>query len=145
MITTKSLLDCALQEMQKAKGSIAFKDLFAAIAKTLEMNDDEKKAHVGRFYTDITLDGRFVVLTDGMWDLRARHTYDKVHIDVNDAYSDVETGDDDNEEAQEDKEYNAEIEGKTVVAESEGEAEEADAEEKPEVINPEELGIKGDL
>ena len=145
MDTTNSFLDCALAEMQKAKGSISFKDLYAAIAKSLDMNDDEKKAHVGRFYTDLTLDGRFVVLTDGMWDLRARHTYDKVHIDVNDAYSDVETGDDDSEEAQEDKEYNAVIEGKPVAAESESEAEEIDTEEKPETINPEELGIKGDL
>jgi DNA-directed RNA polymerase subunit delta len=148
MIETKSLLECALEEMQKAKGSIAFSELYNRIAKDLEMTDDEKKARVGRFYTDMTLDGRFVALTDGMWDLRARHTYDKVHIDVNDVYSDVEAEDEDEEDEEEDKEYNAQVEGKPVAEEAEGgEAEEGEGndEEKPEAINPEDLGIKGDI
>ena len=52
------------------------------------------------------LDGRFVTLGDNLWDLRSRHTFDKVHIDMKDVYSDVETVDDDNEEEEEEKIYN---------------------------------------
>jgi len=147
MIETKSLLDCALEEMAKAKGSIAFTELYEKIAKDLEMNEDEKKAHIGRFYTDLTLDGRFVAMTDGVWDLRSRHTYDKVHIDVNDVYSDVEAEDEDSEDEEEDKEYNAAVEGKPAEDGETVEPEEGadDGEEKPEAINPEDLGIKGDI
>ena len=36
------------------------------------------------------MDGRFVNLGDNQWDLRTNQTYDKVHIDMNDVYSDIE-------------------------------------------------------
>ena len=35
----------------------------------------------------MTLDGRFVLLGDNLWDLRNRHTFEKVHIDMKDAYN----------------------------------------------------------
>ena len=40
--------------------------------------------------TQLTLDGRFVTLGENVWDLRIRHTFDKVHIDMNEVYSDDE-------------------------------------------------------
>lgn len=50
------------------------------------------------------MDGRFVNLGDNTWDLRKNNTYDKVHIDINDVYSDVEMTDNDEEEEAELKE-----------------------------------------
>ena len=134
MDTTKSMLDVAYTIMSKAKKEMTFQDLYEQIAKELTMNDDEKKSHLGEFYTELTLDGRFVALTDNGWDLRARHTYDKVHIDVNDVYSDVEEGDEDEEDEEEEKEFKAQIEGKPVADTSvpEPEPEDADA-DKPAV------------
>ena len=38
-----------------------------------------------------TQTGRFVTLGENTWDLRSRHTFDKVHIDMNDVYSDVDS------------------------------------------------------
>ena len=58
------------------------------------------------FYTNLLLDGRFVTLGENQWDLRSRHTFDKVHIDMKDVYSDVETEDDDTEENEEEEAYN---------------------------------------
>ena len=53
------------------------------------------------------LDGSFVTLGENLWDLRSSHTFDKVHIDMKDVYSDVEATDDsDEEELIEEKEYN---------------------------------------
>ena len=53
------------------------------------------------------LDGRFVTLGENQWDLRSSHTFDKVHIDMKDVYSDVEAEeDDDEEELEEEREYN---------------------------------------
>ena len=134
MDNTKSMLDVAYTIMSKGKKEMAFATLYEQIAKELTMNEDEKKSHLGEFYTELTLDGRFVALTDNGWDLRARHTYDKVHIDVNDVYSDVEEGDEDEEDEAEEKEFEAQIEGKPVVeaAAPEVETEDTDA-EKPAV------------
>jgi DNA-directed RNA polymerase subunit delta len=134
MDNTKSMLDVAYELMTKTHKEVTFTDLYDQIAKTLAMNDDEKKSHIGEFYTELTLDGRFVALTDNGWDLRARHTYDKVHIDVNDVYSDVEEGDEDEEDEEEEKAFEAQIEGKPVAdtAAPEAESEETDA-EKPAV------------
>lgn len=35
------------------------------------------------FYTNITLDGRFITVGENNWDLRSRHKFDEVHIDMN--------------------------------------------------------------
>ena len=52
------------------------------------------------------LDGRFVTLGENQWDLRVRHKYESVHIDMSEVYSDVETYDEDVED-EEEAEYNA--------------------------------------
>ena len=77
------------------------------------------------------LDGRFVTLGENQWDLRSRHTFDKVHIDMRDVYSDVETSDDDEEEDEEDKEYNKVFETKDN---DDFEEEESDEEKDEEEI-----------
>ena len=51
-------------------------------------------------YTQLSLDGRFIILTDNNWDLRSRHVYSQVHIDMDDAYSDDEGEEYDAEEAE---------------------------------------------
>ena len=52
------------------------------------------------FYTNITLDGRFITVGENAWDLRSRHKFSDVHIDMNDIYSDDE--EDDSEEPEDD-------------------------------------------
>jgi DNA-directed RNA polymerase subunit delta len=117
MDISKSMLEVAYETVAKSKKAMSFADIYAAVASTLKMTDEEKKAHLGAFYTELTLDGRFVALTDNAWDLRSRHTYDKVHIDVNDVYSDVEEEGEDEEDKEEEQEYNAIVEGKTIPEE----------------------------
>ena len=42
------------------------------------------------FYTNLTLDGRFVNVGENKWNLRERVTFDKVHIDMNEIYVEEE-------------------------------------------------------
>ena len=70
------------------------------------LSEEEAAAKVSRFYTNLMLDGRFVTLGENEWDLRIRHKFEKVHIDMSEVYSDVETFDDDSEEEEEEAEYN---------------------------------------
>lgn len=65
-------------------------DLFKIITTKLEMSSKEYESKIGDYYTMLTTDKRFVLLEDGCWDLRKRHTSDKVVI--------VSDDDDENED-----------------------------------------------
>lgn len=120
MKQNKSMVQAAYEIVSEHGKEMTFADLFAAIKKELEISDEiplgktesEADRRIGEFYTELTLDGRFVPLGNNTWDLRSRHTYEKVHIDVNDVYTDVDEFDDDKDEIREQEEYDAQIEGK---------------------------------
>ncbi len=116
---TKSMIDVAEECLKNTGTDMSFTDIYNEVAKVLEMSDEEKDAHIGRFYTDLTLDGRFVALTDNHWDLRSRHIFEKVHIDTKAAYSDEE-GDQDPTDKQDNQEYDAAMQGQLLPT-SEGE------------------------
>lgn|SRR5574344_2681663 len=86
----ESMKDVAYSLLKEKNEPIAFVDLFKEVASKLELTPEESQQKIALFYTDITLDGRFVNLKDNTWDLRERQTYDKVHIDMNDVYSDID-------------------------------------------------------
>ena len=103
----KSLLDYAYDLISKQKEAIPFQQIWEYVVSAAGLSEEEAKAKVSRFYTTLMLDGRFVTLGENLWDLRSSHTFDKVHIDMKDVYSDVEATDDsDEEELIEEKEYN---------------------------------------
>ena len=107
---SKSLIEYAYELIAKSKGSVNFKDIWAYVKEQAELSEEEASKKAGQFFTNMMLDGRFVTLGENEWDLRERHTFDKVHIDMRDVYSDVQTSDDDLEEVEEDEEYNSAFE-----------------------------------
>lgn len=102
----KSLLDHAYDFVSKSKEPVSFQDIWKYVVEQAGLDEETAARRVSSFYTNILLDGRFVTLGDNNWDLRVRQTFDKVHIDMKDVYSDVEENDDDEEEEIEEKEYN---------------------------------------
>ncbi|MCQ2793895.1 MAG: DNA-directed RNA polymerase subunit delta [Bacilli bacterium] len=110
MATNKSMIDIAYDAMQEKK-TITFSVLWNTIAKKLNLTDEEKEKKVAAFYTQLSLDGRFVALGNNKWSLRDRLPYDKIHVDLSDIYNDMEEESEDEEdeeaeggEAQEKKE-----------------------------------------
>ena len=103
---SKSLLDLAFDYVSEQKQQSKFQDIWAYCVKEAGLSEEEAAAKVSRFYTNLMLDGRFVTLGENEWDLRIRHKFEKVHIDMSEVYSDVETFDDDSEEEEEEAEYN---------------------------------------
>ena len=125
---SKSLIEYAYEFVSKHKESVNFKEIWEYVKKEAGLNEEQANAKVGQFFTNMMLDGRFITLGENEWDLRERHVFDKVHIDMRDVYSDVQTSDDDIEEKdEEEEEYN-----KVFEDESGSEAEE-EAEEKDEL------------
>ncbi len=87
---------------------MAFGDLMVAVGHELGYDSEEALLKVAsRFYTDLTLDGRFVIKENNTWVLREHELFENVHIDMNEVYSLDEYKDDD--EAVEKK--NDDIEG----------------------------------
>ena len=109
----RSLIEIAYEFVSSKKDSSSFKDIWAYVVENAGLTPEEASAKVSRFYTNLMLDGRFVTLGENEWDLRVRHTFDKVHIDMKDVYSEVDSEDDvDSEEKEEEDEYNAAFEEK---------------------------------
>lgn len=73
-------------------------DLFREITKLLELPNTVFENKIGDYYTTLTTDKRFILLEDGKWDLRERHTSDKVVI-----INDNEDEEENEEEMAEDK------------------------------------------
>lgn len=112
----KPLIEEAFEFVSKQKEPVSFAKIWSYIVEAAgfqDLSEEELSAKAARFYTNLLLDGRFVNLGDNLWDLRIHHTFDKVHIDMQDVYSDDdEEEDEDEEEKAEEKEYNEAIEGK---------------------------------
>ena len=127
----KSLLEFAYDFVSASKDPVAFSDMWKYIVENAGLSDEEAKARIASFYTNLMLDGRFVTLGENQWDLRSRQTFDKVHIDMRDVYSDVEAVDEDSEEEDEEKEYN-EAFNESEDSEEEDEEESEEGEESEE-------------
>ena len=79
--------------LEQSKKSINTKDLFTEIIKLLELPKKTFDEKIGDYYTSLATDKRFILLSDGTWDLRSRHTSDKI-VKVVDSEEDDEDEDD---------------------------------------------------
>lgn len=84
----KSKTNVAYEILKEGKGGLAFARLWEEVCQRLNINEVDAEEMISGFYTDISLDGRFITLGENVWDLRENHSFDKVHIDMNDIYSD---------------------------------------------------------
>jgi DNA-directed RNA polymerase subunit delta len=110
----ESMVDVAFSVLTDAGSTVKFKDLYNSVCEKLELSEEEKADRISNFYTNLSLDGRFVTLGENEWDLRSRQKYEKVHIDMNDVYSDIDnetTGNMDLEEYSEEEREAEGIEG----------------------------------
>ena len=64
--------------LEESKKSINTADLFKRIIELLELPSSTFENKIGDYYTALATDKRFILLEDGTWDLRSRHTSDKV-------------------------------------------------------------------
>ncbi len=97
-----SMLDVAYELMTKKRKAVDFYKLWKEVSEIKGYNQEECEEKQSLFYTNITLDGRFITIGQNQWDLRKRHKFENVHIDMNDIYSNDES--DELEEAVDKKE-----------------------------------------
>ena len=76
-IENLSYKDIAFLIIERDKTGINTLDLFTNIIKLLELPESTIENKIADFYTSLATDKRFILI-DGKWDLRKRHTSDKV-------------------------------------------------------------------
>lgn len=91
----KSLVNAAY-DVLKAKyaeeksqfAPVPFANLLQEVGAEVGIDDEEELIKIAsRFYTDLTLDGRFVIKENNTWVLRENEKFENVHIDMNEVYS----------------------------------------------------------
>lgn len=81
-------------------GTMNTADIFRQIVTLLELPEKIFETKIGDFYTSLSTDKRFLLLSDGTWDLRSHHTSDKI----------IKATDEEDEEMEEIKEEEVEEE-----------------------------------
>jgi len=119
----KSMLDVAYDILVASDKSLAFSDILNQVAKSLDMSEEDVRSKMSQFYTNLSVDGRFVCCTDNHWEVRERVPFDQVHIDMNDAYNEKDDSDDDIAEDDIEKELGEEEETSIEVKDDEIDAE----------------------
>ena len=136
LLSNKDITNLLLEESTKPMKTA---DLFKKIIKLLELPEKTFEDKIADYYTALATDKRFILLEDGSWDLRSRHTSDKVikvtdeedeEIDENKEELDnleEEEGDEDSYDDTDDDEYddgaNEELKDLVIIDEDELELE----------------------
>lgn len=85
-LSYKDITYLLLEQNNKGMNTL---DLFKSITELLELPQSTIDTKIADYYTSLTTDKRFL-LVDGLWDLRSRHTSDKVLVNVDDEDEDEE-------------------------------------------------------
>lgn len=103
-----SYVNLVIELLVENKASIAFKTIVQKLAEMLELELSD--TDVAQLYTDLTVDGRCIPLSDGSFDLKERHKFEEFQVELF-LYDEEELRDDEIEE---------EVETLEVFEDSEG-------------------------
>ena len=113
LLSNKDITNLILEDSKKSMNTA---DLFKKIIKLLELPESSFEKKIADYYTALATDKRFVLLEDGTWDLRNRHTSDKV----------AKVADEEDEEDIEEKENEEEEETDSLPEDSYDDTDESD-------------------
>ena len=125
-----SMLESAYRALVAEGKEMSFAALWAAIKADLDISEEEERQRISYFYTDLSLSGRFIVLSDNTWDLSERHVLadkENTHFDVAEAYSDINERDNDASDAEDEADLNQYLGGGVETPEEEELPSEEDA------------------
>jgi DNA-directed RNA polymerase subunit delta len=81
-----SMIEVARAILSDRHESMAFPDLLNEVQTFTGKSDEEIRARLAQFYTDLNIDGSFISLGDNMWALRSWYPIDAideaVHLDL---------------------------------------------------------------
>ncbi|MDF9824311.1 DNA-directed RNA polymerase subunit delta [Breznakia sp. PF5-3] len=72
------MIDIAFDILSNKKESMVFIELWNNVSEEKGLTETQKEDKIAQFYTDLSLDGRFVNMQDNKWDLKSRHRLEEV-------------------------------------------------------------------
>ncbi|MCF0115410.1 MAG: DNA-directed RNA polymerase subunit delta [Erysipelotrichaceae bacterium] len=78
----QSMMDVAYECLSKAGSSMEFLSLFNEVSGILEIPSDKIRRKKAQFYSELSMDSRFVSFENNCWDLKTRHTFNETFIDT---------------------------------------------------------------
>lgn len=97
------MVDVAYDLLKTKKKAVVFIKLWEELCQMMAFTKQQEEDNIAQFYSDLSLDDRFVNVGGNQWDLRERHTYKEVVVDTEDILID-ESDDDDNDNYDESEE-----------------------------------------
>ena len=73
------------------------------VSQKMGFNQTQFEDNIAQFYTDLSLDGRFLNMSQNTWDLRSRHTYSESVMDTDSIAIDEDDEDEEDSELIEDE------------------------------------------
>lgn len=100
------MTDIAFNILSTKTEPVSFKQLWAEVNEVLRLEPSVAAKKISLFYTNLSLDGRFVALKENNWELKKRMKFEDAFIDTSSIEIDDSDVDDDFIE-EEDKEIDA--------------------------------------
>ena len=88
MTAKKSMTDVAYDILSTKKRAVPFNKLWEDVSKETGISNDR----VASFYSDLSLDGRFIALDGNKWDLKSHRTFAETQIDISELEIDGDDG-----------------------------------------------------
>lgn len=101
---SKSNLEIVFEILSKSKEPLTFEELWEEVCVQKDYSEEEKIYLMSVFYTNLSLDGRFVNVRDNTWDLREQVLFDDVHLSMYDFYTTEDEEDDEESDFDDDGE-----------------------------------------
>lgn len=77
-LTEESLINLAYAILNEKRASVSFNDLLTIIQELVGYSDEEMKARLLQFYTDMNVDGRFLFNQETGWGLREWYKVEQI-------------------------------------------------------------------
>ncbi|HKM02517.1 MAG TPA: DNA-directed RNA polymerase subunit delta [Bacilli bacterium] len=97
-MSPRATLEVAYDILSNDQHPLPFYELWEKVCGSQDFSKDQCFNLLSRFYTNLTLDGRFVNLGDNIWELRVHLKSSELKLELNEVYSDVDEADEDIEE-----------------------------------------------
>ncbi len=88
-IKLKSTQDIAYDCLKKKRKPVEFTRLWKEVSTNLGIDENQAKNKLIKFYNSMSLDARFVQLSNNRWDLRSRHTFEAIQSEKSKYQEDV--------------------------------------------------------
>ena len=76
------MIEVAHAILEQNGKELTFAEILNAVQDYLQKSDDEIKATIGRFYTEMNTDGSFIPLGNNVWALRSWYAIDEIDEEV---------------------------------------------------------------